>query len=525
MTKGLHKMFYKIVTLAVVAFAPVCFVYGQTVDQQLRAFVSGRNVPNIGGNMAGEINFFYAELQYQTAWIQNQNRQQLNTLLTQIKSSPMLALKPEEYDQTYIEDFNKGALSLRTANDSLQAEMRITEAAIRFYSDISTGNTVPQFGYTGVNRNQDRGPFLLQLTNHTQRQTIAELPVILSPALNEVTVLIKKIRQLSDRNEHVKDIIITTDRINKTPPMLAGRFYQLGLIDEPTEILTDSSRKQMLRAAQRMFNLTVDGVLNRELMQELNVPVPIRIRQLKLAVNYYRWLSGLTINRSVIVVNIPAAYLRVYRNNEPILSMRMIVGKPSTPTPTLSSIVQEVVLYPYWHVPYSIATKEILPILKRDPGYIKSGNYQVLNSSGKIINAGSINWASYSSKYFPFTLRQSTGCDNALGLLKLNFNSPFGVYLHDTPIKLFFNAAKRFMSHGCMRMENPLEMGHLVLENNKIAIDTLTEKGCIRNQSPIVVPADVKMPVIVWYNPAGINNEGEPVFYQDIYKKFKWSEH
>ena len=202
--------------------------------------------------------------------------------------------------------------------------------------------------------------------------------------------------------------------------------------------------------------------------------------------------------------------------------MRVIVGKKSTPTPTLLSTVNEVVLYPYWHVPYSIATKEILPKLKRSARIIDDGNYQVLNAAGKIVDPYSVSWKLLSTKYFPYTIRQSTGCDNALGLLKLNFNSPAGVYLHDTPNKNFFSFNKRFMSHGCMRMENPTALGHLVLKNNTIAIDTLTQKGCLLNQSPIFVRATDAMPVLVWYNPAGIDTTGNVLYFEDVYGKFNW---
>jgi murein L,D-transpeptidase YcbB/YkuD len=155
--------------------------------------------------------------------------------------------------------------------------------------------------------------------------------------------------------------------------------------------------------------------------------------------------------------------MKVYSQGKVNLEMRMIVGKPSTPTSTLASRVNEVILYPYWHVPYSIATKELLPIIKRNPGYIEAGNYQVLNKSGNIVDPYSINWRALSRNYFPYLIRQSTGCDNALGLLKLNFYSPFGIYLHDTPVKSLFMLNKRYFSHGCMRMEKPMELGHLVL--------------------------------------------------------------
>lgn len=252
------------------------------------------------------------------------------------------------------------------------------------------------------------------------------------------------------------------------------------------------------------------------------MPLSARLQQLNISVNYYRWLHCLTQNQSVIVVNIPAAYLKVYKNDLPVLEMRMIVGKRSTPTPTLASTVNEVILYPYWHVPHSIAVKELLPVIKRNPGYIDAGNYQVLDRNGNIVNPYTISWHRLSAAYFPYLIRQSTGCDNALGLLKLNFYSPFGVYLHDTPGKNLFSMNKRYFSHGCMRMEKPMELGHLVLKNNAVAIDTLEQKGCLRNQSPVMVHADEHMPVIVWYNPAGTDAAGELCFYEDVYKKFDW---
>ena len=82
---------------------------------------------------------------------------------------------------------------------------------------------------------------------------------------------------------------------------------------------------------------------------------------------------------------------------------------------------------------------------------------------------------------------------------------------------------KRFFSHGCMRMEKPMELGHLLLRHNAVAIDTLEQKGCLKNQAPVHVPADVEIPVIVWYNPAGINASGSIIYYEDIYGKFSWS--
>ena len=234
-----------------------------------------------------------------------------------------------------------------------------------------------------------------------------------------------------------------------------------------------------------------------------------------------RWLYGLRQqNRAVIVVNIPSATLLVYNAKEVLLSSKVIVGKMSTHTPLLCSQVTEVVLYPYWMVPATIATRELLPMIKRNPGYIDANGFQVLSGNGKILNPYSIDWSVLSAGNFPYVLRQSTGCDNSLGLVKLNFYSPYDVYLHDTPWKKLFAFDKRFFSHGCIRVEKAIELGRFVLDDNAMAIDTLTEKGCLYHQRPINVPVKEKIPVCVLYNTAWVDAAARVRFYKDVYKRF-----
>jgi len=107
-----------------------------------------------------------------------------------------------------------------------------------------------------------------------------------------------------------------------------------------------------------------------------------------------------------------------------------------------------------------------------------------------------------------------------LGLIKLNFYNPFSVYLHDTPGKSLFMLNKRYFSHGCMRLEKAMETAHYILRDNQIAIDTLTAKECLKNQSPINVPATETIPVFVLYHPAWVDSAMKVIFYEDIYNKF-----
>ncbi|MGZ8559469.1 MAG: L,D-transpeptidase family protein, partial [Chitinophagaceae bacterium] len=459
--------------------------FAQITPERLSEFISdNRNTSKAGVIYLSEIKEFYARLNFHTAWIQKENKTAYHVFWEALKLSAGKGLQENDYHFNYIGALRNGTALLQNEIDSLEADIRITEAAIHFYQDIVYGNTKPVLGYNGLNYSPACRNIPALIADYVSKNKLHLFISGLPPSIPELPAIENKIRLLlmvmADSN--FSEVTITSGKVTGANTPLTSKLYQLGIIDAVNKKIPDSVLKQKVKEAQRQFNLLADGVLRSTILHELNIPLSARLRQMNLSVNYYRWLHCLVQNQSVIVVNIPATYLKVYRNNEVILEMRMIVGKKSTPTPTLASTVNEVILYPYWHVPFSIATKELLPAIKRNPGYIDAGNYQVLDLGGKIVDPYKVSWHSLSAKYFPYIIRQSTGCDNALGLLKLNFFNPFGVYLHDTPTKSLFMLNKRYFSHGCMRMEKPMELGHLVLTNNRIAIDTLEQKGCLRNQ-------------------------------------------
>ncbi len=496
----------------------------QITPEKLALYISEKRLPNtIDTRRAVQITAFYENMKYKTAWINEKNKADRAILFNDLKQSSTLGLRETDYQHGFIETLTKGNTYLQTINDSLEAEILITDAAIHFYNDVVSGNTKPSLSFNGIDEVLECQNIPMLLAEYIDRKKLLQLQKDISPALGEVAAIENKIKWIESlmAKDNFKEVIVTSNKVNASNEALSAKLFQLGITNEVNIFLKDSSLISKVKEAQKEFVLLTDGVLRKTVLEELNVPLSKRLTQLKLAINNYRWLSCFSQHRSTIVVNIPAAYLKVYRDDAIVLEMRMIVGKKTTPTPTLLSTVNEVILYPYWHVPYSIATKELLPHIKQSASFIDKGNYQVLNGAGKIMDPYAINWRALSTRYFPYTIRQSTGCDNALGLLKLNFYSPAGVYLHDTPGKNLFSLNKRYFSHGCMRMEKPMELGHLVVKNNMIAIDTLSQKGCLKNQAPITVHADVHMPVLVWYNPVGIDNAGRVLFFEDVYGKFE----
>jgi murein L,D-transpeptidase YcbB/YkuD len=508
----------------IILFLLFCFTIpfvarAQTPPEQMLQWLATNKSPRTAA-----IKQFYEGMLYQPVWMKQDGDLNRAELLEVLRHAPELGLSPGDYNTELLLSFHDGVSPVSTREDSLYMEMKITDVAIHFFTDISYGNVKPAFGYNGLDYIPGCRNIPSLLAESIQERKLALLPGKLSSASPVTTALNKNIRWILRliADSSYKEMSLISNKVNSHNEPLLRKLYQLGIIDSLDRAYPDNVLKQKLKEAQLRLSLPVDGYLNSSTLLALNTPLKTRLQELTLSLNYYRWLNCLTHQQNVIVVNIPAAYLKVYRDEKVNLEMRMIVGKTSTPTSTLASKVNEVVLYPYWHVPHSIATKELLPLIKRNPGFLESGNYQVLNRAGAIVDPYSVNWRSLSTGYFPYLIRQSTGCDNALGLLKLNFPSPFGIYLHDSPGKLLFKLNKRFFSHGCMRMEKPMELGHLVLKNNAIAIDTLEQKGCLRNQAPVTVHADDHMPVIVWYNPVDVDSTGRVIFYEDVYKKFAW---
>ena len=153
------------------------------------------------------------------------------------------------------------------------------------------------------------------------------------------------------------------------------------------------------------------------------------------AMNDYRWLHAVQKNNKIILVNLPSAKLRVWENGKQVLHMNMIVGKQATPSGTLTAVVNQLVINPYWNVPRNIMVREMLPAIQNDIAYLDRNHLEVRDLNYKKLNPFKINWYDIDTVHFPFYIRQSTGCDNSLGIIKLDFDNPYGIYLHDTPQK------------------------------------------------------------------------------------------
>lgn len=254
--------------------------------------------------------------------------------------------------------------------------------------------------------------------------------------------------------------------------------------------------------------------LQAALQQQAVLDSPLNVKKLSMAMNYLRWINHIDAD-SFILVNICSATLKYYRYGEVQLTMRTVLGSDDWPTPRFGAYCNQVILYPYWHVPRHIAVQDFLPILRRKPQYLEMADFQVLDKRGRVIDPKRINWKKLSAKNFPYTLRQYTGCDNALGVVKFNLTDPFSVYMHDTPFKGVFLSSNRYYSHGCIRLEKPVELGNLLLGAD--AIDTALLNACVKGQKPVTFRIRNPVPVMVVYMPAEADTN-QIHYFRDAYK-------
>ncbi len=240
------------------------------------------------------------------------------------------------------------------------------------------------------------------------------------------------------------------------------------------------------------------------------------LKYLNNALNLYRWIKHFHFEK-YIVVSTGTTMLQYYSNDSVPLTSKVIVGKPKTKTPLFAAYCTDVILYPYWTVPTSIATKELLPKFKRSKAAIDAMNMQVLDKKGNVVDHTAINFHRYSAGNLPYTFRQSTGCDNSLGIIKFNLTDPFSVYLHDTNTKKLFETTHRYYSHGCMRVEKAIELGNMLL-NNKIDEAYLT--SCLKDQKPVSLLLLEKIPVFVIYDLVTLNEDSTVSYSKDTYNLF-----
>jgi len=233
------------------------------------------------------------------------------------------------------------------------------------------------------------------------------------------------------------------------------------------------------------------------------------------AMNYRKYISLLQ-ESEYILVNLAAADAKFYRNNIFILDMKSVVGKQVTPTPTIASYISAIITFPFWSVPQSIARKEMLPKAQKDSNYLRTNNLEIVDAQcNNVIITDSL-LQSYTERNFPYYFRQSSGSDNAMGVLKFELENPFSIFLHATNSQNVFELENRFLSHGCIRLEKPLGIAKALL-GDKIDINSLQNGKKDTKSELLILPK--RLQTFIIYMPLQVV-KGNVFFLYDVYRKF-----
>lgn len=272
----------------------------------------------------------------------------------------------------------------------------------------------------------------------------------------------------------------------------------------------DEHLEEAVRHFQRRHGIEDDGALGASTLRELNHTVEERIAELTLNMDRWRWLPH-ELGERYILVNIAGFELEVVENGEVIEAMNVVVGKESWQTPVFTDTMEHLVVNPYWNVPVSIKKDEIIPAVRRDPGYLARNNFEVLRN-GRQVHPASVDPEALAR----YDVRQKPGGSNALGRFKFLFPNKNNIYLHDTPANHLFSRARRDFSHGCIRLERPKDLAKLVMERWTTRDASEVDALLARNGEQWV-PLETKVPVYILYFTAWVERDGTVRFHHDVY--------
>ena len=279
----------------------------------------------------------------------------------------------------------------------------------------------------------------------------------------------------------------------------------------------DNTMKLAVKKFQSENNLKVTGVVDTNTLQSLNIPVTTRIKQIQFNLDRMRWLPS-ELGNPYLIVNIPNYSLSIIRDGQVQLYMPVIVGGGGdNKTCVVNSEINNLELNPYWGIPFRIATKEYLKKIQESSDYLGEHNIRVFTKNNQEVDPNTINWQKMNADNFNYFLRQDPGKKNALGKVKFLFNNDCGIYLHDTSNPKLFAKYSRSLSHGCVRVGEPIALADYLIESNANwstkGLETAIATGKHR-----WVKITQPLPIHIVYLTAWVDNQNNLQFRKDIYK-------
>jgi len=423
-------------------------------------------------------------------------------------------------DEHGLEPIHYSSANLALANaideQAAQIDIELTLDVLRYAHDVRGGRLLPRDVYRDVDLPEVAFDPAAALASALRRGDLANFLSELPPPQPEYQRLVAALARYREIEAQGGWLSIPGDREVKTDgsdPRLDVLMRRLRAEDPEAPLGADPVAA--VKRYQRRNGLTADVRPGALTLEMLNVSAAERVAQI--AANLERWRRlPRTFEPRYIAVNVPDQSLNLIENGKVLLTSRVIIGRPQTPTPIFRATAIAVTVNPPWNVPHSIAVKEILPQLRRDPNYLATQDMVLLNGPSDDPTGAHIDWRRMSSDRFPFQIQQLPGDKNALGKLKLELPNRFSVYLHDTPGKAAFEREQRALSHGCIRVQEIFPLAVLAMGGDA-DIQLTNLNASIDAGATTQFPLSEPLPVYVLYWTAMAAEDGSVGFRRDLY--------
>jgi murein L,D-transpeptidase YcbB/YkuD len=276
-----------------------------------------------------------------------------------------------------------------------------------------------------------------------------------------------------------------------------------------------STLSEAVKSYQHRHGIAEDGRLTPQTIKSLNVPLTDRVAQLQNSLERWRWLPEPYLHAR-LMVNLPEFVLRGYDPDHKLdFAMRVVVGQVmgQHETPVFTHMMKYLVFRPYWNVPVDIARKELVPHMAANRGYLASKNFEVTNNKGVV-------QTDYTAKQVAqggMMVREKPGPKNSLGLVKFIFPNQYDIYLHSTPAVSLFERSRRDFSHGCIRVQKPIDLAVWVLQGQGDWDEDKVQEAMSDGPDNKTVSLKTPLPIVIFYLTAIAAEDGHIHFFDDIY--------
>jgi len=466
----------------------------------------------------------YQDNAFKPYWTDETN---IHELMQLIEDASDHGLDPADYNIDQLHRILSERNSDPSAEIKAEADIMLTESLLRYgyhrrYGKVKASSVDSNINFKRETfRDQPPSKTIHEILDAPSLQGFIDLAAPSGPYYRGLQTWFKHYRQLAAQGGWPTVPEGPTLRLDDVGPRVARIRARLAVTGDLSQGVStqstkfDKTLKESVAGFQARHSLDADGIVGKQTIAAMNVPVEQRVNQLRVSLERLRWVNQEAAD-TLVAVNIAGFRAFFIKNGEIIWTTRAMVGKTYRETPVFRGDIQYMEFNPTWTIPPGILRNDTLPAIKRNPNYLASKNIRVIDRKGKTVDPATVDWNRY-SKGVPYTLRQDPGPNNSLGTVKFIFPNKHFVFLHDTPHRELFDRPERAFSSGCIRIENPLTLAELLLDDDKYKEPELEAIVASRETQRISLGNTV--PVIILYLTTGLDIDGNIMFYKDIYTR------